>query len=131
VTEQVDDTPAPALLSRAGALPEPLVRLLQASRRLEADASGPARREAFRIGRALISGILGVGYSLRAVAAALEISVDSVRGRAQPGAIDTQVLAVLAGVSPDELSARCSTRGVTVVDGRIASDDLVRAIGIE
>jgi hypothetical protein len=93
-------------LIRSASLPLHLTRLLVTSRRLEEYASGPARREAFRVGRAILSGLLTAGYSVRSIADVLEVSTGAVRARAQSGPIET-------GIKPGRLSCHVFRHGPT------------------
>jgi hypothetical protein len=128
--QNADDLERQLALIRSASLPLHLTRLLVTSRRLEEYASGPARREAFRVGRAILSGLLTAGYSVRSIADVLEVSTGAVRARAQSGPIETTILAALLDVSLDELEERSARNGVEIIDGRLRSEELVRAVEV-
>lgn len=99
--------------------------MLRASRQWEQEAEGATRREAFRVGRAILSGLLSAGYAARTVADVLGVTADTVRRRAQAGALDVGVVAVLCGEDPAALDGRSRGLGIVPQAGALHSAELV------
>lgn len=66
-------------------VPARVRNVLVRARKLELEATGTARRGAHRLMRDVLGGAIEAGYSIEAVAACVQASAESVRGRASRG----------------------------------------------
>jgi hypothetical protein len=81
-------------------IPPQVLQLLTAARTTETIAHGPARRDAFRITRFLLAGCLASGITASHLAAALEITMGSIRIRGNAdGLVPGTVFASYASIN--------------------------------
>jgi hypothetical protein len=122
-----------AIRRETGQLPLRVERALRGAQQAEQRAIGSERRPAFELTRNLLGGARRAGYSIRALADTLGVSVGSLRARAsQDGPVSAQHVLELAGLPPNRLANWVGQGWLAPLEdgtGRYLASDLIHALG--